>query len=99
MLLSGPVVYTTSAQMIAPCVVVKGTLSITSAEMYFEVDEDDDGQGDVKGAHAGVDDVARLLSESAGSVLSPLVGPVIPAFYQNEEDDYGENCSGHTYIF
>ena len=37
----GPVVYTTSAQMIAPCVVVKGTLSITSAEMYFEVDEED----------------------------------------------------------
>ncbi|XP_030836511.1 neurobeachin isoform X4 [Strongylocentrotus purpuratus] len=39
--LEGPVVYTTSAQMIAPCVVTKGTLSITSAEMYFEVDEDD----------------------------------------------------------
>ncbi|XP_041461017.1 neurobeachin-like isoform X4 [Lytechinus variegatus] len=39
--LEGPVVYTTSSQMIAPCVVVKGTLSITSAEMYFEVDEDD----------------------------------------------------------
>ncbi|XP_071511589.1 neurobeachin-like isoform X5 [Diadema antillarum] len=39
--LEGPVVYTTTAHMIAPCVVVKGTLSITSAEMYFEVDEED----------------------------------------------------------
>ncbi|XP_022098981.1 neurobeachin-like isoform X3 [Acanthaster planci] len=39
--LEGPVVYSTAASLIAPCVVAKGSLSITSSEMYFEVDEDD----------------------------------------------------------
>ncbi len=39
--LEGPVVYSTPASLIAPCVVAKGTLSITSSEMYFEVDEDE----------------------------------------------------------
>ena len=37
----GPVVYSTPASLIAPCVVAKGTLSITSSEMYFEVDEEE----------------------------------------------------------
>lgn len=31
----------TPAQLIAPVVVAKGTLSITTTEIYFEVDEDD----------------------------------------------------------
>ena len=31
----------TSAQLVAPAVVVKGTLSITASELYFEVDEDE----------------------------------------------------------
>ena len=39
--LSGPVVLSTPAQLIAPVVVAKGTLSITTTEIYFEVDEDD----------------------------------------------------------
>ncbi|XP_071786935.1 neurobeachin-like isoform X3 [Asterias amurensis] len=39
--LEGPVVYSTPASLIAPCVVAKGTLSITSSEMYFEVDEEE----------------------------------------------------------
>ncbi|XP_054442524.1 neurobeachin isoform X3 [Pteronotus mesoamericanus] len=39
--LAGPVVLSTPAQLIAPVVVAKGTLSITTAEIYFEVDEDD----------------------------------------------------------
>ncbi|CAL8331350.1 unnamed protein product [Lota lota] len=39
--LTGSVNLTTSAQLVAPAVVVKGTLSITSSEVYFEVDEDD----------------------------------------------------------
>lgn len=34
-------VLSTPAQLIAPVVVAKGTLSITTAEIYFEVDEDD----------------------------------------------------------
>ncbi|XP_029393347.1 neurobeachin isoform X4 [Mus pahari] len=40
-ILRGPVVLSTPAQLIAPVVVAKGTLSITTTEIYFEVDEDD----------------------------------------------------------
>uniref|UniRef100_A0A7N8WSF6 Neurobeachin n=1 Tax=Mastacembelus armatus TaxID=205130 RepID=A0A7N8WSF6_9TELE len=36
-----PVNLSTSAQLVAPAAVVKGTLSVTSTELYFEVDEDD----------------------------------------------------------
>ncbi|NXN88734.1 LRBA protein, partial [Bombycilla garrulus] len=39
--LTGPVSLSTSAQLVAPSVVVKGTLSITISELYFEVDEED----------------------------------------------------------
>lgn len=39
--LLGPVNMSTSAQLVAPAVVVKGTLSITASELYFEVDEDE----------------------------------------------------------
>lgn len=38
---AGPVNLSTSAQLVAPAVVVKGTLSITASELYFEVDEDE----------------------------------------------------------
>lgn len=39
--LAGPVSLSTPAQLIAPSIVMKGTLSVTSFELYFEVDEDD----------------------------------------------------------
>ncbi|KAM3937836.1 lipopolysaccharide-responsive and beige-like anchor protein isoform 2-T2 [Leptodactylus fuscus] len=39
--LTGPVSLSTPAQLIAPSAMVKGTLSVTSFELYFEVDEDD----------------------------------------------------------
>uniref|UniRef100_A0A8C6XHA1 LPS responsive beige-like anchor protein n=1 Tax=Naja naja TaxID=35670 RepID=A0A8C6XHA1_NAJNA len=39
--LTGSVSLCTPAQLVAPCVVVKGTLSITSSEVYFEVDEEE----------------------------------------------------------
>ncbi|KAL1260987.1 hypothetical protein QQF64_008814, partial [Cirrhinus molitorella] len=39
--LAGPVVLSTPAQLIAPVTVARGTLSITTTEIYFEVDEDD----------------------------------------------------------
>nr|XP_055052930.1 neurobeachin isoform X2 [Misgurnus anguillicaudatus] len=39
--LAGPVVLSTPAQIIAPVTVARGTLSITTTEIYFEVDEDD----------------------------------------------------------
>ncbi|KAM5192194.1 lipopolysaccharide-responsive and beige-like anchor protein [Mantella aurantiaca] len=39
--LTGPVSLSTPAQLIAPSFVMKGTLSVTSFELYFEVDEDD----------------------------------------------------------
>ena len=38
---AGPVVLSTPAQLVAPVVVARGTLSITTTEIYFEVDEDD----------------------------------------------------------
>ncbi|XP_051240715.1 lipopolysaccharide-responsive and beige-like anchor protein isoform X4 [Dicentrarchus labrax] len=41
--LTGPVNLSASAQLVAPAVVVKGTLSITASELYFEVDEDEPG--------------------------------------------------------
>ncbi|CAJ1052503.1 lipopolysaccharide-responsive and beige-like anchor protein isoform X4 [Xyrichtys novacula] len=41
--LTGPVNLSTSAQLVAPAVVVKGTLSITASELFFEVDEEDPG--------------------------------------------------------
>ncbi|KAF1661191.1 Lipopolysaccharide-responsive and beige-like anchor protein, partial [Aptenodytes patagonicus] len=39
--LTGPVALSTPAQLVAPSVVMKGTLSITLSELYFEVDEED----------------------------------------------------------
>ncbi|XP_036280743.1 lipopolysaccharide-responsive and beige-like anchor protein isoform X3 [Pipistrellus kuhlii] len=38
---TGPVSLSTPAQLVAPSVVVKGILSVTSSELYFEVDEED----------------------------------------------------------
>uniref|UniRef100_A0A8C9ZBZ3 Neurobeachin n=1 Tax=Sander lucioperca TaxID=283035 RepID=A0A8C9ZBZ3_SANLU len=38
---SGPVVLSSPAQLVAPVLVARGTLSITTTEIYFEVDEDD----------------------------------------------------------
>lgn len=39
----GPVNLSTSGQLVAPAAVVRGTLSITASELYFEVDEDEPG--------------------------------------------------------
>ncbi|XP_078140137.1 neurobeachin isoform X6 [Centroberyx gerrardi] len=39
--LGGPVVLSTPAQLVAPVLVARGTLSITTTEIYFEVDEDE----------------------------------------------------------
>ncbi|XP_075716475.1 lipopolysaccharide-responsive and beige-like anchor protein isoform X1 [Rhinoderma darwinii] len=39
--LTGPVSLSTPAQLIAPSMMLKGTLSVTSFELYFEVEEDD----------------------------------------------------------
>lgn len=40
-LYSGPVNISTKAKLISPGVVAPGIVSITSNELYFEVDEDD----------------------------------------------------------
>ncbi|KAM4595756.1 lipopolysaccharide-responsive and beige-like anchor protein [Fundulus diaphanus] len=39
--LTGPVNLSTSAQLVAPAAVVRGTLSVTASELFFEVDEED----------------------------------------------------------
>uniref|UniRef100_A0AAR2KXF5 Neurobeachin n=1 Tax=Pygocentrus nattereri TaxID=42514 RepID=A0AAR2KXF5_PYGNA len=39
--LAGPVVLSTPAQLVAPVLAARGTLSITTTEIYFEVDEED----------------------------------------------------------
>uniref|UniRef100_UPI003AAC2120 lipopolysaccharide-responsive and beige-like anchor protein isoform X1 n=1 Tax=Centroberyx gerrardi TaxID=166262 RepID=UPI003AAC2120 len=41
--LTGPVNLSTGAQLVAPAAVVRGTLSITASELYFEVDEEEPG--------------------------------------------------------
>lgn len=41
LVLQGPVVLSTPAQLVAPVVVSRGTLSVTTTEIYFEVDEED----------------------------------------------------------
>jgi len=41
LLCAGPVNISTKARLVAPGVVAPGTVSITSTELYFEVDEDD----------------------------------------------------------
>jgi len=38
---AGPVNISTKARLVAPGVVAPGTVSVTSTELYFEVDEDD----------------------------------------------------------
>lgn len=38
---SGPVNISTKAKLVAPGLIAAGTVSLTSTEMYFEVDEDD----------------------------------------------------------
>ena len=38
--LSGPVNISTTAVLVSPGLAVKGTMSITASEVYFEVDED-----------------------------------------------------------
>jgi hypothetical protein len=38
---AGPVNISTKAHLVAPGVVAPGTVSITSTELYFEVDEED----------------------------------------------------------
>ncbi|XP_077379814.1 lipopolysaccharide-responsive and beige-like anchor protein isoform X5 [Festucalex cinctus] len=38
---AGPVNVSTAAQLVAPAAVVRGTVSITASELYFEVDEDE----------------------------------------------------------
>ncbi|XP_077575855.1 lipopolysaccharide-responsive and beige-like anchor protein isoform X2 [Stigmatopora nigra] len=38
---TGPVNVSTAAQLLAPAAVVRGTLSVTASELYFEVDEED----------------------------------------------------------
>lgn len=40
---AGPVLMSTPAQLVAPILVARGTLSITTSEIYFEVDEEDPG--------------------------------------------------------
>lgn len=39
--ISGPVNISTKGKLIAPGIVAPGIISITSSELYFEVDEDD----------------------------------------------------------
>lgn len=39
---TGHVILTTDCQMLAPCVVVPGSLTITSTAMFFSADEDDE---------------------------------------------------------
>lgn len=59
---AGPVVLSSSAQLVAPVLVARGTLSITTSEIYFEVDEEDP-------AFRGVDPKVRLKKSAVGVLL------------------------------
>ena len=56
--LTGPINISTKAQLIFPGISVSGTLSITSNELYFEVNEDDD---DFKNCDQSVSDFIYLF--------------------------------------
>lgn len=58
----------TSAQLVAPAVVVKGTLSFTASELYFEVDEDDPG---FKAIDPKVRDSSSMEQVLNGHLLKP----------------------------
>ncbi|VVC86512.1 unnamed protein product [Leptidea sinapis] len=58
--ISGPVNMSTKAKLVAPGLVVGGMLSLTSTELYFEVDEDDP-------------DYKRIDPELSGSVCVSVV--------------------------
>lgn len=79
-------VLSTPAQLIAPVVVAKGTLSITTTEIYFEVDEDDPAfkKIDTKVSYSGSVcstggfvagsgfQFCLVLNDSGGGVLIPI---------------------------
>ncbi|XP_043541757.1 neurobeachin-like [Chiloscyllium plagiosum] len=65
--LAGPVVLSTPAQLIAPVVVAKGTLSITTTEIYFEVDEDDQGFKKIDPKQKHVQQYPKRWNQSACS--------------------------------
>ncbi|MEQ2228153.1 hypothetical protein ILYODFUR_005971 [Ilyodon furcidens] len=58
----GPVVLSSSAQLVAPVLVARGTLSITTSEIYFEVDEDDPAFKRVDPKVSNLQGAGRLVS-------------------------------------
>lgn len=63
----GPVVLSTPAQLVAPVVVARGTLSITTTEIYFEVDEEDP-------AFKNIDAKVRITLQLSRSCNSSYLG-------------------------
>lgn len=77
--LAGPVNFSTSVQLVAPAVVVKGTLSITNCELYFEVDEDEPSFRAIDpkvGERERVSWALLIASESAASLPGVAVAKV-----------------------
>ncbi|KAK7469905.1 hypothetical protein BaRGS_00036068 [Batillaria attramentaria] len=61
---SGPVALSTSCKLIAPGIAVKGTMSITKTELYFEMD-DEDPQNKKLDPKIGTRDVTQVLASCA----------------------------------
>lgn len=59
--------YSTQASLVAPCVIAKGTLSITASEMYFDVEEEDE---DFKKINASVSYLPILIFVCLSTCLS-----------------------------
>ncbi|MED6286775.1 hypothetical protein CHARACLAT_009560, partial [Characodon lateralis] len=72
----GPVVLSSSAQLVAPVLVARGTLSITTSEIYFEVDEDDPAFKKVDPKVSNLQGAARLVSSTF------VVFPVLTATHR-----------------
>lgn len=73
----GPVSLSTSAQLVAPCVALKGTLSITASELYFEVDEEDPG---FKKIDPKVSDQWTPWNKSSDKLQAAFNSPFLPSF-------------------
>ncbi|KAK9869980.1 hypothetical protein WA026_006077 [Henosepilachna vigintioctopunctata] len=80
--LTGPVNISTKAKLVAPGVVTPGIVSITSTELYFEVDEDDESFRKI--------DTEVSLQNYLQTLLTPLINYAWAVFHCGRCDDAAE---------
>ncbi|KAL1460159.1 hypothetical protein WDU94_012096 [Cyamophila willieti] len=75
--LAGPVNISTRARLISPGVTAQGTLSITSTELYFEVDEDCPEYRSTDPERGGILGSISLIHSGQTTVVRGAAGPKI----------------------